>query len=56
MKSWWFGLAVVAATIICYREVLDCGFTNFDDDQYVYNNPDVQAGFGARTCGWAAPY
>lgn len=53
MKSWWFGLAVVAATIICYREVLDCGFTNFDDDQYVYNNPDVQAGFTWPAIRWA---
>jgi len=38
----WFALLILLA-FITYQPVLNCDFTNWDDDQYVVNNPDIKA-------------
>ena len=41
-----FGISVllVAAVFIVFGQTLEHGFVNYDDDQYFYANPHVQAG------------
>ena len=35
-------LIIIVAGIISYQPALHAGFTNWDDDKYVVNNPDIQ--------------
>ncbi|HEX4487626.1 MAG TPA: tetratricopeptide repeat protein [Terriglobales bacterium] len=44
-------LAVLA--LLLYSRAASCGFINFDDPQYVTNNPHVQAGIAWPTLQWA---
>jgi len=38
------GLVLVAITFVVFGQTLHHGFINYDDDQYVYDNPVVQKG------------
>jgi tetratricopeptide (TPR) repeat protein len=44
---------LVAASFAAYRPALDAGFVAFDDDAYVYDNPQVAAGLGRDGVYWA---
>jgi hypothetical protein len=41
------------ATVVVYSQTLRYGFVAYDDDQYVYENPRVQAGLTASGVAWA---
>jgi len=46
-------LVLVCVTLAVYVQVREFNFCNFDDDQYVYQNPWVSNGFSARSVAWA---
>jgi tetratricopeptide (TPR) repeat protein len=46
-------LGLAAATLLVFAPTLRCGFVNFDDDRYVYDNPQVAAGLTAHGTAWA---
>jgi tetratricopeptide (TPR) repeat protein len=46
-------LALVGATLVAWSPVLDNGFVNFDDELYVTDNRQVQAGLTAAGLRWA---
>ena len=46
-----FGL--LAVTILVYLPSFSLGFVNYDDPEYVTNNPHVLAGLSLRRIGWA---
>ncbi len=46
-------LLLAWAVVGAYWQAFDCGFVNYDDDQYVYNNPHVQAGLTRDGVRWA---
>lgn len=45
--------ALIALVGIVYAETLKHGFVNFDDDAYVYQNPQVTGGLTLRSVAWA---
>ena len=47
------GLLLVVVTLALYNPVSRNGFVNFDDDRYVTDNPQVQAGLRWSTISWA---
>lgn len=53
----WPALAALGVVLLltawAYSPVLDADFINFDDDDYVYNNPAVQAGLTLQGVAWA---
>lgn len=46
-------LILIAATIAVYAGVLGSAFTNLDDNVYVTDNPQVQAGLTPASMAWA---
>ena len=38
---------------IVFRPAIDYGFVNFDDDVYVYNNPELSHGLSVEGIRWA---
>jgi protein O-mannosyl-transferase len=46
-------LLLVVVTLALYNPVSRNGFVNFDDDRYVTDNPQVQAGLRWSTVSWA---
>jgi tetratricopeptide (TPR) repeat protein len=46
-------LLLVTAVIFSYAEVRDFDYVNFDDDEYVYDNPRVAAGLTREGLVWA---
>ena len=46
-------LVLVCLTLAVYVQVKDFDFCNYDDHQYVYQNPWVSSGFSARGIAWA---
>jgi Flp pilus assembly protein TadD len=44
---------LVAVTLATFSPILQCGFVNYDDDEYVTRNPHVQAGLTLRGIAWA---
>jgi tetratricopeptide (TPR) repeat protein len=46
-------LALVILTVITFWSLKDCGFINFDDDVYVYENSYVQSGLNWHSIGQA---
>jgi protein O-mannosyl-transferase len=44
---------LVALTLAAFWPVVHCGFVNFDDPQYVYDNPIVQRGLSGEGVRWA---
>jgi len=45
--------ALVAATVLVYRDVIHHGFVNLHDTAYVVENPDVRAGLTMHGVAWA---
>jgi len=45
--------ALVSVTFITFSPLFRNGFVNYDDDQYVTKNQNVQAGLTAKTIKWA---
>jgi len=52
-RPWAAGLLLFIATIALYYPVHNHPFINFDDRDYVYENPTVQAGLTPSTIVWA---
>jgi protein O-mannosyl-transferase len=46
-------LAIAVATLAVYAPVVRHGFVDYDDDEYVFRNPHVQAGLTAEGMAWA---
>jgi len=46
-------LALVMLTIAAFWQLKDCGFINFDDDIYVYENAYIQSGLNWKSIGHA---
>jgi len=42
-------LALVTLTVITFWQLKDCGFINFDDPLYVYENAHVQSGLNGNS-------
>lgn len=51
--QWLICFILVAGTIAVYWPLKKCGFTNFDDPDYVTNNPNVFNGLSWRSFIWA---
>src|SRR4030095_1715488 len=51
--AWVIGLVLAAATLAVYAPVAGHGFVDYDDDEYVFRNPRVQAGLSADGVAWA---
>ncbi len=47
------GLLLVVATVTLYYPVHGHPFVNFDDNDYVYDNPQIQSGLSLETVKWA---
>jgi Flp pilus assembly protein TadD len=45
--------SLIVATLIVYGQTFGFEFVNFDDPQYVYDNPHVQTGVTPGTIAWA---
>src|SRR5271166_112645 len=52
-RPWIASLVLLVATITLYYPVHSYPFINFDDRDYVYENPPVQAGLNPATVVWA---
>jgi hypothetical protein len=48
-----FCLLLSVVSVLLYRSVAHHSFINFDDDDYIAQNPHVQAGLGGPTLAWA---
>ena len=46
-------LLLIAVVFVFYSPVTHNGFVNYDDDQYITNNPHVRAGVTWETVKWA---
>jgi len=46
-------LLLAGLTLLVFWPVTRCGFVNFDDPDYVLNNPPVQAGLSWSNAAWA---
>jgi len=46
-------LALALATVACYKNLVNSGFVNLDDDYYVTRNPWVQMGLSRPSVHWA---
>jgi Flp pilus assembly protein TadD len=46
-------LGLIALTLVAYEGVRRCGFVAFDDDVFVYRNPQVRAGLTWAGVRWA---
>jgi tetratricopeptide (TPR) repeat protein len=49
----WLFLLLAVATLLAFYPALGCGFVNYDDGGYVYDNSQVKSGLTARTIAWA---
>jgi len=49
-------LGLVILTVITFWSLKDCGFINFDDDIYVYENAYVQSGLNWNSIGQAVSF
>jgi len=48
-----FGILLLLVTVLVYRKVGSFGFVNFDDAEYVFQNPHVLSGLSWETIRWA---
>jgi hypothetical protein len=53
LRPWAIGVALTALVALVYWQVGDFAFVNFDDDLYVYANPQVAAGLTWPGVAWA---
>jgi tetratricopeptide (TPR) repeat protein len=49
----WIAAVLLAAGLAVYSRTLGFGFTNFDDPEYVVENPQVRAGLSVESVRWA---
>src|SRR5438477_3880865 len=49
----WIAFGLVAITLFVYAQVWNYSFVNFDDPDYVYQNPYITAGLTAQGVVWA---
>jgi len=49
----WICLALAILTVITFWQLKDCGFINFDDNDYVYENSYVQSALNWKSIGQA---
>src|SRR6516164_9116758 len=47
------GVALAIATLLVYCPSFDYPFVNYDDDLYVFVNPQVRSGLNGESIGWA---
>ncbi len=52
-RPWFICLLLAVAVAAVYWRVLDCGFVNYDDPDYVSANSQVRGGFNAAGVAWA---
>jgi len=52
-RSLWVSLGLAAACLLVFGQALRCGFINYDDNAYVYENPFVRGGFTVPGVVWA---
>ncbi len=52
-RTVWVCLGLVIITFLVYSRVLNCGFIDYDDPDYVTANPHVQNGLTVRGIVWA---
>jgi Flp pilus assembly protein TadD len=52
-QKWVIAILLVVVTAWAYRGVGECEFVGFDDDLYVYENPQVRAGLSISGVRWA---
>jgi protein O-mannosyl-transferase len=53
LRTLLFCLILTAVVLVAYNPVTRNGFLNYDDDQYITNNPHVRAGLTWATMKWA---
>ena len=53
MPRWAVALALAVVTLAVYAPVHGHRFVDYDDDEYVFRNPHVQAGLDAESVAWA---
>jgi protein O-mannosyl-transferase len=52
-KEWLLAAALMTATLVVYSPLAQCGFVNYDDHEYVYQNSHVLAGLTSSGFRWA---
>ncbi|HWZ12772.1 MAG TPA: hypothetical protein VNX22_06485, partial [Acidobacteriaceae bacterium] len=52
-STWPLCLLLIVVVLVFYSPVTHNGFVNYDDDQYIANNPHVRAGLTWETVKWA---
>lgn len=52
-RSFWVCLTLTLATTAVFYQVCTYDFVNYDDPEYVYSNPNIQAGITPKTIKWA---
>ena len=52
-RPFWICLILVVGTLSVYWQVIDFGFTNFDDDLYVFENNHVKDGLTLKGMEWS---
>jgi len=50
---WWLGLILAAGTLATYWRVSQFDFVDYDDQDYVRDNPHVQFGLSLQNISWA---
>jgi tetratricopeptide (TPR) repeat protein len=51
--KWWVCCLLVLATVAVYSAALKHPFVNFDDEDYIVQNPDIQQGLTGASVRWA---
>ena len=46
-------LGLMVAILAVYSQVINCEFTNFDDNTYVYGNSQIKSGITSKAVIWA---
>jgi len=49
----WICLFLIAANLLAYWQVRDCEFVNYDDEQFVFENPHIRNGLTWDGIRWA---
>jgi Flp pilus assembly protein TadD len=52
-ENWYVGMAIFLVTMVLYWPVVGFPFVNFDDQLYVYQNPNVVHGFSWEGIKWS---
>jgi tetratricopeptide (TPR) repeat protein len=52
-RSFWICLALMLITTAVFYQVCTYDFVNYDDNVYVYENPNIQAGITPKAIKWA---